>query len=495
MNPAWRAANPSADPVPRLAGLVQSLESFLAGAFDILATDGLLPRRPEEPWLPDHLYSSPALGVGNATDATRALEAAFPERFAPEPHHRREFADHYLRALIRGAVAWATVRGEPYRVDSPGPRYAIRELLDTLERDGQPALVIRVISSLGVEGEPPPEIHGVVFKPVTQNVEQAIANELPESSHSGDLLWFGAMHPVGLAIDSGQVDDLAYENLRPLRNRIGYALTALRLGTAGTLQEVGEAVGEPRLVHLGAPEQREFPSDFLPLSQRPVRLTQAETAGLGELAARIEAVDMLRGAKGEVSSIVIGLGRFNRSYRTAGWQDVVVDLGIALEAALAAGEERTEITNKLATRAAHLLGSDADSAETVFDHVRILYDLRSAVVHGAAWTEKRLMNRLRRVAPGADLLPGDIVQVVLDRFRDIVRRALLFRLLIAEIEGDNEWSLLTPPDVDRMLVQASVRDEWRNVVAGLCDGFGVAPPWVPASPLKPWAEVSAEFGS
>ncbi len=71
--------------------------------------------------------------------------------------------------------------------------------------------------------------------------------------------------------------------------------------------------------------------------------------------------------------------------RGATTADKALDLGIALESLLMSGKNDSgEITYKMQTRAAWLLGTDHNSRLLVLDWLRAIYRLRSRVAHGAA---------------------------------------------------------------------------------------------------------------
>ena len=72
------------------------------------------------------------------------------------------------------------------------------------------------------------------------------------------------------------------------------------------------------------------------------------------------------------------LSRSEGEFRTA---DSILDVTVALEVmySLAGGGE---IQNKMGTRLAHFLGDDPDDRYDLFERVRRLYSLRSAITHG-----------------------------------------------------------------------------------------------------------------
>ena len=70
---------------------------------------------------------------------------------------------------------------------------------------------------------------------------------------------------------------------------------------------------------------------------------------------------------------------FQSSFKRHNWEDRVIDLAICFEAFFA--RDRDEITHKVVTRAALLLGTDPGRSNRVAETVRHLYALRSAIVH------------------------------------------------------------------------------------------------------------------
>jgi len=82
---------------------------------------------------------------------------------------------------------------------------------------------------------------------------------------------------------------------------------------------------------------------------------------------------------GDGSLKSLALRAFNRSIASARGQDGIVDLAVVLEALFSDGT--TELTHKVAMRAALLIGYPPSRATKVFETVRAFYALRSAIVH------------------------------------------------------------------------------------------------------------------
>jgi hypothetical protein len=96
-------------------------------------------------------------------------------------------------------------------------------------------------------------------------------------------------------------------------------------------------------------------------------------------------------------------------------EDRIVDLATACEA-LFLPNDSNELSLRLSLRAAYFLqNQDAAEREKVFRHLRLAYDVRSAVVHGTSnWRKK---------------LKGEVPSVFSDRTEELIRSALKRALL------------------------------------------------------------------
>lgn len=178
---------------------------------------------------------------------------------------------------------------------------------------------------------------------------------------------------------------------------------------------------------------------------------------------------------------MIAIRRFGRSYREeVPWADKVLDLATALEASMGP-RSKEEIALTLRTRVAHLLAhDDSEQAGAIYDDVQDLYILRSDIIHGRA----RVRKSMTQLATARGLPPDPAglneTHPMLDRWRDIVRRSICARLLLADL-----WPLTgDEPDVDRALVRRSERDVWHEKLAKGATEYGLpllttgAPPLV-----------------
>ena len=94
------------------------------------------------------------------------------------------------------------------------------------------------------------------------------------------------------------------------------------------------------------------------------------------------------------ATLRVVLDRLNASKRRGNTVDRAIELGVAMEALLLrfSGEDRSELSFRLSTRAAWILGTSAESRRETYDLFRMLYDARSRAVHNGALPAK-LQNR------------------------------------------------------------------------------------------------------
>jgi len=163
------------------------------------------------------------------------------------------------------------------------------------------------------------------------------------------------------------------------------------------------------------------------------------------------------------SAVLIATGRLARSLdgRAPSTADQVVDLAVGLEAALA-GPDKNEIALRLRSRAAGILTTDVDPPDAIYRDVKTLYDLRSTVAHGGSLSEKELKKAIMRVTGvGPSHWPAEQYLLALDRWRDLLRRAILAR--IALVTASVGWPTKGGQrDVDEFLIQETNRNAWQQ---------------------------------
>jgi hypothetical protein len=150
---------------------------------------------------------------------------------------------------------------------------------------------------------------------------------------------------------------------------LGYAQIYLRpLGWAWAFRAELPPVINPQAV-------RRYPSSFndRAWNRKPMQLTIDHLEAARELQPAVVTAE---------PRMALAARRFGQAQRRDEIEDAVLDLCIALEAALG-DAARSEMTHKISMRAAVLLASGGADPVRVKLHVKRLYDWRSALVHGA----------------------------------------------------------------------------------------------------------------
>ena len=106
----------------------------------------------------------------------------------------------------------------------------------------------------------------------------------------------------------------------------------------------------------------------------------------------INAVKIILSIKKFTNDLGIALERFNLSY-SEDTSDRLIDQMIGLESLYMSDDK--ELKYKLALRAAFFIG-DEDSRETIFDNIKLAYDIRSSIVHGS---RSKKLDKLDEITP------------------------------------------------------------------------------------------------
>lgn len=116
----------------------------------------------------------------------------------------------------------------------------------------------------------------------------------------------------------------------------------------------------------------------------------------------------------EIESLARAIDRLGRARMARSPVDQALELGIAAEIALMHGDSssNTEITHKIGSRAAWLLGEDAEGRATVFGDIKALYHARSKAVHEGTLPKKSKVD-----LNAADRLVAQILNAIAARNR------------------------------------------------------------------------------
>lgn len=456
------------------ARIRQAARDALSRSFSILTDERVLPRNRYRPWI--HMardYFGHAV-EGSEGALSRALAEALPDRFEWRRGKGVDLPWYYPSALLEGAIAAATLNDEPYDVDSPSVDRSIDELIATVQAVPR-STVIQVVADVDVEHALVPEGHrdrlgetveisGVRIVRVENQPERFIERELASAGYEverSDVF----VHPGPASLLVAEVQLMAdYEQrVAAARRRLNLLIAAIRLATASTVHSVMDIAGNPGRLPTIGPAITPFPSWGFRFVHRPVTIGARDVGGYEALVSLIDSW----GDEPSWVPVRIALGRLGRSLdgRTPGIVDQVVDLAIGLEAALA-GTDKSEISLRLRSRAAALLATPDDPPDAIYRDVKTLYELRSTFVHGGSLPGKDLDKALKRVT-GATVTewPAEQYLLALDRWRDILRRAVLARIALASAVvpwlGGRAGQRI---DVDELLLRERDRDEWRQHV-------------------------------
>jgi len=497
-----RQVRRAAGDAPAAAKRVQiQAAKFLVEGLAQTRREGLIPRVPKPgsrdrfdgPW--PYWWSCVEIAQSEAAKPLLvALREAYPARFGAESASPYQQPERYAAALLRAVIAESIVEQCRPSAHSRIAHAAIDELHRVAASDGQTYSSLWLIDDLDLTAVDRQSFDGLTFyaprKFQAQNVISLLLPEAMWASEPSRVLHAEHGGFTYASADGARGDH--WETTRVLNERIGRFALAIRLATGSTGPNRMVWMGEPSWIHVEMPEAHPQTEDTIFESHlRRIGVIKADDLpGLTALAALIEQAQHQSAGKGKeqgtVSSVAIALGRYARSYTGLTWQDTVLDLATALEACLGPNDQR-KISLTLRTRAAHLLGrSNKARANEVSQDVKDLYNLRSDLIHGNA-RFKRTPQALcdARGYPGTYTLDVYRLRYLLDRWRDIVRRAICARLLLADtLCGDPLWPLVGDPvAVDRFLVRQDKREEWCQRLVDEANALGLPLLVEPAPPL------------
>jgi hypothetical protein len=504
----WTARDDSASPYPSLvesaapneilsaeteAAIRHAAADALRRSFDILSEERVIPRARYRPWIRmAHDYYGHAV-EGSEGALSRALANALPERFEWRQRRGVDLPWYYPSAVLEAAVAAATLADEPYDIASPSVQAVIDGLIDTIQRTPR-STVLRVVSDVEVEHEPVPEgyqdrlgetleIAGVRVVRVENRPEPFIERELPSAGYEVDRFDV-VVHPGPASLIVATVEASAdYEaRVAEARVRLDRLVAAIRLASAATVRAVIDIAGIPGPLPTVGPAITPLPNWEFRFAHRPVTLGAGDVGGYEALIGLI--ADW--GDAPESVPVRVALGRLARTLdeRSPTVVDQIIDLSIGLEAALA-GTDRTEIGLRLRSRAAELLAGPNDPADAIYRDVKVLYDLRSTFVHGGTLPAKTVDKGIRRVS-GATATDWRAEQYLLaiDRWRDILRRAILARIALTTAATPWIGGATSRLDVDELLLRDAAREAWREHVQEFWASHGLADAPRPATTAR-----------
>lgn len=162
----------------------------------------------------------------------------------------------------------------------------------------------------------------------------------------------------------------------------------------------------------------------------------------------------------------IALSRFDGTFgREKYWGDTFLDLGIALESLFAPRDSR-ELSYRVSSRAAWLLGTDDDSSASIYRQVRTIYSLRSAIAHGSRQDDSDLKKELKKITDTGlqtwDNL-NNFADPAIRTSQELVRRAILACINVRRHSGQDDginWPF--PDEFDNHVWSTVTRRAWQK---------------------------------
>lgn len=427
-----------------------------------------------------------------------ALQAAFPDRFAG-PLGTHDLPEQFTWALVNGVVLTAASGYYGFDIPPEDVSAAIAEMIELIQRHKDQVLAARVITDITVTK--PFYVGPVELRPVgSWGLTDAYRDMDRFMPGAGRLLDEDAKYRVA--------GSFTYTTLRtqaevPLTDRtfeanaaarrealaqLETATAALRLATGSTSQVVVDIDAPPGRVRLLKPQVYRHDLETMEITQRIGRIGPDDSAALAKLGDRLASWG---GDADNPHSLGVALGRFNRSFVTRPWFDTLVDIAVGLETALLGRADNEEIALRLRSRAAGLLATATDSAATIYEDVKRLYNLRSKVVHGSSPTIAQLETQAYEISVAARThRKGEKWALIMDRSRDLLRRAILARGFLTDAgKWPTKGNAAERFDVDALLIDAAARDELRRLWRGGLAEIGLPGAADEASPASLMVEL------
>lgn len=447
--------------------------AFVTAAFDALAREHVIPTPTYHPFtaVGRDYFGQSVMNLAEFGALETQLNQAYPERFAdPLTREHAEFASAYILSLLEACVARCAPTGS-FDAASDAVSNSIDELRSVLEKSAYEIVCCRQVSHLTTASGHELRIGDITVVPEPEGDFRALTGRIKKEISAAPRAWnrerpspYGPPHSLLIARVTTEEPD-PFGASKRVSDKIERFLLLARLLTAGTVQSVYQVSGTTTLVTRFNPQMRTFVAGPLhQLVRRTVRLTGAEGdafAGLGDLIdnAAVKREGMI------ATSFDVAVSKFNLSYGTNSPYEHLVDLATALEAILLGGDKDTEgLTLRLRNRAAVLLPTDDDPPRAIFDDVGQLYTLRSKLVHGGRITQndlRKIMTRISTVPAETAGRFGTALAHAIDRMRDLVRRAILARLCLAE-GAEPLWPFDGDTVVDAILAEDTHRAAWRT---------------------------------
>jgi Apea-like HEPN len=458
---------------------------MLAEAFAALERERVLPCPTAHPYVRvGRDYYGPDVMSGlRFRQFEQTLERTFRGKFGkPESgSFPEEFPNQYAFALLEACIARLGLNAEPYAATSTTVEQVIVELLDRLDSESTEVACVRMVGHLMTADGKELELGPVTVLPrghwndlgqiaaIIPTAGSAFNRELPHH--------FARPEALVAARASGPDPFKLVDQARQPVNRF---LLAVRLLHSSTSTGIYEVTGETAEICRYGADLAILEHANYPMFVRPAVLSAQSRASIASVLELRDQIN-LRTATEVVHPLEMALLKFSGTFSARGWFEDIVDLTTALEASLS-GTSATDISLRVCSRAAALLATDTDNPSDIFGDLHKLYELRSRLVHGSSVSRKDMDRWLMGLSVARDTAkPAMRVAIAVDRLRDLVRRAILARLILG---SDQRWPFRGDlPPIDQILADSKKSNEWRETWQGGLSGIGAADAVGPPAPL------------
>lgn len=374
--------------------LCAAVGTFLRDAWRVLEQDHVLPRPRYQPHVRvgRDYFGDTIRSIGSYELLEATIEATDPRFTEAVPLGERDFASNYIYDALELSIANVTRAG--------GWTDDVIDMTCSALQDGlllpRSCATARVVTDISVRSPEATQVGDLVVVPLSApgaGSTRELLGHLRDvfGRRVGDLAYELPMTPFA----TSSLLVARYETTHgwgadPDRDVGSVAIEdfvlAVRLLHAATAHSSFEVRGSTRDVGPGGPYVERFIGDrWTEMGEafavrRAALISPQDGPGISALIA------MLQSELGDVSraptSLPTAIRRFQASFHKLVWSDKLIDLTIALEAALS-GSARTDILLRLQSRAAGLLATPVDTESRLFNDIKLFYKLRSAFIHGA----------------------------------------------------------------------------------------------------------------
>lgn len=466
-----------------MTSLEVAAQAFLVSALQVLRRENVLPTPVFHPFLRvgRDYFGDSIRGLREFATFEAVIEELHPRFSRDVPLMERDFASGYVFSFLEAFVAEVALNGEDWSPDAPSVKKCLAHLVSEIEAESWEVACCREVSHMTTANGETLEFADVTVIPLTAPPEnhsraaaRAIERVIPHAHSSHGRTSPDGWDPPHSIVVARDHSSRPFDSAGVLSGRIESFLFVARLLHAGTGNSLYEVQGETSLVRRFDPTLVRFRGSSASLLGPSMlrRTARLEPLDIGRFASLAKAIEAVEGEPQHMllSSFSMSRHRFQMSYHAHAWYEQIVDLATALEAALS-GIDKTDVVLRLKTRAAALLATGNDPAGAVFRDIGLLYGLRSSLVHGKPLKEKDLVKdaeKISTVPEGSP--PGLAVAHIVDRLRDLVRRALLARICLATCEPPL-WNLGEDKGVDAELADTSTRAKWRSTWRNVLRSF------------------------